>query len=159
MNCFKTLLPLLLISSSLFWGCSSEPDSNSKSSKDPVILGKMELSDGWARPASQGKTSGAYLKIDNGTASRDTLLAVSSKVAEKAELHKSVLHKDSTISMQPAGRQIIAPGTELHLKPGELHIMLIDLKSELSTGDSLSLSLKFARVGTKKITLPVKDQN
>lgn len=119
----------------------------------------MVLADGWARPGSKEQTSGAYLKIDNGTASRDTLVSVSSKAAGEAGLHQTVTLEDGTISMQPAGLQVIPPGTELRLAPGGLHIMLTNLKRNLAPGDSLSVSLKFARVGTKTITLPVKIQN
>jgi copper(I)-binding protein len=140
----------------LFKGCS--PESKQKE-KQEIILGKIELVDGWARPGSQGQTSGAYLTITNGTASVDTLVQVSSNVAKKTELHKSIKNEDGTMSMQPAGNQIIEDGSKLQLQPGGLHIMLINLKRDLGIGDSLDISLEFSRVGTKTITVPVQIQH
>lgn len=140
----------------LFSGCRSE--SNSEDERQPVILGKLELSDGWARPASQGDTGGAYLTIANGTASDDTLLNISSETAEATELHETYENEDGTVEMRPAGKQVIKAGDELIMKPGGLHIMLMNLNRQLAAGDSLTLALQFARVGTKKITVPVKIQ-
>lgn len=149
---------LLLFFFFLFEGCSSESSSKSEQKKS-VILGKLELVNGWARPGSKGQTSGAYLTINNGTASTDTLLSISSNVAQKTELHKSIKNEDGTISMRPAGPQIIRDGLSLQLQPGGLHIMLMKLNRNLAIGDSVSITLNFAHVGKKDVLVPVKIQN
>ncbi len=151
------LLTIPVLACFLLLGCSSESDS---SEKNEVILGKIELSGGWARPAKQGDTSGAYLTIANGTASRDTLIDISSNIAENAELHRSIENDETgTIEMRPAGQQTIASGDKLRLEPGGLHIMLINLSRDLTVGDSLSISLKFTRVGTQTLKVPVQIDN
>ncbi len=154
---FRNSIGILILSCLLFINCGSESNSNEKK-QDEEILGKVELSDGWARPGTKGQTGGAYLTIANGTASSDTLVAVNSTAAQSAEIHRTVQHDDGTMSMQRAGQQVIAPATSLELKPGGLHIMLMNLNRDLTVGDSLSLTLRFSRVGPKSITVPVQLQ-
>lgn len=98
------------------------------------------------------------MKIDNGTATQDTLLGVTSNIAGKAEIHESYKNENDVMGMRPAGQQIIPSGSELMLEPGGLHIMLFDLKQDLAVGDSVNISLKFSRVGTRSITVPVQIQ-
>ncbi|NGP87655.1 copper chaperone PCu(A)C [Fodinibius halophilus] len=147
---------ILLVSCVLFLGCSSE--SKSEKSTNEVILGKVELANGWARPAAKGQTSSIYLVITNGTASRDTLLGASSPISDVVELHQSIQHDDGTISMEQAGNQVIAAGEKLNLEPGGYHLMLKNINRELTVGDSLSVTLNFARVGSKTITVLTKTQ-
>lgn len=155
----KYLVLISLLGCMLFMGCSSESESqNQTDSNDVVVLGKLELSGGWARPTASGATGGAYLTIANGTASTDTLISASSYAAQKVEIHESYKTDEGTMGMRPAGMQTIAAGNTLNLKPGGLHLMMMEMKRDLAVGDSLTLSLQFARVGKKKITIPVKIQ-
>lgn len=149
-------LTITVLGCFLLLGCSSESDSPGSDNSKKVVLGKIELSNGWARPGNQGETSGAYLTISNGTASRDTLINISSEIAQKTDLHESFEDETGIIEMRPAGQQTIDSGNNLQLEPGGLHIMLINLNRDLAVGDSLSLSLEFARVGSKTIKIPVQ---
>ena len=138
----KHLLLVILSSCFLFLGCGSESNSpNESDSKKEVVLGKIALDNAWARPGSKQGKSAAYLRISNGTASTDTLRSFSSYAAESVELHKSIKHDDGTSSMQPAGKQVIASGKKLRLQPGGLHLMLINLKRNITVGDTLQISL------------------
>lgn len=123
------------------------------------IFGKVELSDGWVRPGSEGGMSAAYLTISNGTASGDTLESISSNIAEKAELHESYKGENGIIGMRPASQPVISSGEKLHMSPGRLHIMLHDLNKDLSIGDSVDITMTFSRVNTQSIRLPVKSQH
>lgn len=149
---------LVLFCFFLFKGCSSE-SSSQKKDQQKVVFGKVELTEGWARPGAKGQTSGIYLTINNGTASTDTLIGVTSEVAEKAEVHETIQNKDGTMSMRPVGQPTIKESSTLRLQPGGKHIMLMNLKRDLVIGDSLSVSLDFAHVGKKTILVPVKIQN
>lgn len=160
MSPFRCLLLVFLSGCILFLGCDSETkSSNDSAQKQDIVLGKITLDQGWARPGSKGEKSAAYLTISNGTASSDSLLAFHSTAAQKVELHESVEHEDGTVEMQPADQQILESKKELVLEPGGLHLMLMDLKRDLATGDSLSLSLEFSRAGTKTVTVPVQIQH
>jgi copper(I)-binding protein len=158
----KSILHLLFILLSGFFlllGCGSESNSSNESdTTNEVVLGKITLDNAWARPGSQQGKSAAYLRISNGTASTDTLLSFSSNGAESVELHESIKHDDGTTSMQPAGQQVIPSTEKLQLQPGGMHLMLINLKKDITVGDSLQISLAFARVGTLTATVPVQIQ-
>jgi copper(I)-binding protein len=150
----KQFLTILIATIFVVLGCRSESNQQNK-----VIFGKVEFSGGWAQPGSQGQTSGVYLTISNGTASTDTLTGVSSNVASSAEIHESYEEESGTMSMRPAGEQIIPAGNKLTFEPGGLHLMLMDLKRDLAMGDTLDVMLEFARVGTKTVSVPVQIQN
>lgn len=151
----KQIFAVLITTLFVFIGCSSE----SNQQQDDVIFGKVEFSEGWARPGSQGQTSGVYLTISNGTASAETLTGVSSSVAGSAEIHETYEGESETMGMRPAGEQIISSGNKLVFEPGRLHVMLMDLKHDLAVGDSLDVTLDFSRVGSKSVTVPVRIQN
>jgi copper(I)-binding protein len=156
MKALHTLLLVSLLNCVLFGGCNSESDTSDSANSNNVVFGKLELSNGWARPGSEGQTSAVYLTISNGTASTDTLLEINSEVANSAELHISKENEDGTTSMRPAGKQVIRDGHKLQVAPGGLHIMLMDLNRNLAVGDSISISLEFARVGSKTLRIPVQ---
>ena len=159
MKSIQHLLPIFLSVCFLFLGCDSESNSSNESdSTNEVVLGKIALDNAWARPGSQQGKSAAYLRISNGTASTDTLLSFSSNAAKSVELHESITHDDGTTGMQPAGGQVIASGEKLRLQPGGLHLMLISLNRDLAVGDSLQLSLEFARAGSVSTIVPVQIQ-
>lgn len=83
-----------------------------------------------------------------------TVTGVSSPVAGKAEVHRTV--KDgTTMKMVPAGPIEIAAGGRIEMKPGGYHIMLMDLKQALKKGASLDLTLRFADGSEAKTTAPV----
>ena len=159
MKSTQHLLLILLSGCFLFLGCGSESNSSNESkSENEVVLGKVAIDNAWARPGSQRGKSAAYLRISNGTASTDTLLSFSSDAAKNVELHESIEHDDGTTSMQPAGQQVIPSGEKLRLQPGGLHLMLINLKRDIAVGDSLQISMEFARVGTITAIAPVQIQ-
>lgn len=138
-------------------GCSAE--SEDENVNPNAVTDKYEFTDGWVRPGAEGETSSVYMTITNETATDDTLLSVSSEIAEEAELHESYDSDNETTSMRPAGKQAIDSGNKLRLEPGGLHVMLMDLKEDLAVGDSVSISLEFSHVGAENITVPVQIQN
>lgn len=118
--------------------------------------GEMQVLDVRVRPAPlAGGTGAVYLTVVNGTASEEHLLAVSSPVAEAAELHETV-NDNGVMRMQhqPEGFAIPAGGT-LQLMPGGKHIMLIGLAAPLAVGDTVEVTLTFAHAGGKVVQAPV----
>lgn len=146
-------LTVLLFAASLI-GCSSD-----ESEKESVVLGKIELSDGWARPGAKGQSSAAYLSISNGTASKDSITGIASTAAGKAAIHETYKGENGILGMRPAPGQVIHSAEDLYLKPNGFHIMLMKLKEDLAVGDSLDIAITFDQVGTKEIRIPVKIQN
>jgi copper(I)-binding protein len=137
----------------LFWGCSSDSNTQNKLTSD-----QLEIIDGWARPGSKGRMSGAYLNIINGTAHADTLKAVNSSIAGKTETHETFEVEEGITEMRPADEIVIPAGQIVKLQPGGLHLMLMNLKKDISPGDSVDVTLEFAIEGIKSLTVPVQVQ-
>jgi copper(I)-binding protein len=119
--------------------------------------GTLSIADAWARSMPQGQNSAAYLIVENGTASADTLLSVSTEIAEAAEVHMSMLDANGVMSMQMQDAVSIPARETVEFKPGVLHIMLITLKQDLKTGDTFTLTLNFKEAGTIVIEVPVQE--
>jgi copper(I)-binding protein len=117
----------------------------------------LSVADAWARSMPQGQNSAAYLVIENGTASADTLLSVSTEIAETAEVHLSMLDTNGVMSMQMQEAVSIPARETVEFKPGGLHVMLINLKQDLKTGDTFTLTLNFKEAGTIVIEVPVQE--
>ena len=149
----------ILLCALFAFGCSSNQAEEEAKSTKKTTLGKLTIEKGWARPGSKGQSSAAYLSISNGTASQDSIISISTKAAQKAEIHESYKGENGIMGMRPAPGQVIPSGEDLYLQPGGLHIMLMKLKNDLAVKDSVDLSVKFKNVGTKTISIPVQIQN
>jgi copper(I)-binding protein len=110
----------------------------------------------WTRPTVGGMSMGvAYFDIENRGRSADTLLAVSSPVADSAELHRSII-EDGMARMRPAGEIVIAPGATVKAEPEGLHVMLHGLKQPLVAGSQVPLTLTFSSAGEITVQLDVR---
>jgi copper(I)-binding protein len=61
-------------------------------------------------------------------------------VAGVAEIHEMKMDGD-VMTMRPAGAIVLPAGKPVELKPGGLHLMLMDLKQPLAAGSSVPLTL------------------
>ena len=63
---------------------------------------------------------------------------------------------NGVMKMRPVeGGLEIKPGETVTLKPGGFHMMLVDLKHPLETGNTVEATLQFEKAGTVKVELPV----
>ncbi len=108
----------------------------------------------WARPAPAGENSAVYFTLTN-PGNPDTLLSAQTDIAEKAELHMSMMQHDA-MQMQMQNEINIPKGTT-EFKPGGYHVMLIGLRRDLKIGDTFSLTLTFKRGGEITLTVTVKE--
>lgn len=117
--------------------------------------GDVMVHDGWAR-ASLGKApnSTAYMTLMTKGDAADALIAVSTPLAEKAELHTHVMDGDIA-RMRPVEAIEIAPGEPAVLEPGGLHVMLMGLEEKLEEGSTLLLTLTFENAGEVTLDIPI----
>ena len=155
-------LKLLMISGlALTVSCQSNQQSDQQKPEETrhaIQSNSIEILEPWVRPGSEGGNSAAYLSVFNGTDNADTLLAVQSNVAEKAEIHESYEDNGMT-GMRPVGPLAIGMDSTVKLQPGGFHIMLMKLRQDLSPSDSIPLSLEFRNGGNIQINAPVKVSN
>ena len=118
--------------------------------------GALEVKDSWARPGLVGGNTGVFFTIYNGSGSEDQLLSAASDVAAFVEIHKTVMEND-VMMMKPQSSVSIPPGDEVIFKPGDLHVMLIDLNSDLKVGDEFQVSLEFENAGEIQLNVMVRE--
>lgn len=110
----------------------------------------------WARPAQQGGTTAAYFTVQNDSEEADTLLSVHSAIAELAQIHESYETEDGLMGMREVPMLIFQPEERVEFKRGGYHVMLINLKENLESGDTLRLQLNWSNRGDALIMIPVK---
>ena len=104
---------------------------------DPAI----NIKDAWVRTTVPGqKATGAFMKI---TAKEGTrLVGASTPVAGMAEVHEMKMDGDIMKMRGLPGLELPA-GKTVELKPGGLHVMLMDLKAALPKDSTVPLTLLF----------------
>jgi hypothetical protein len=118
-------------------------------------VGDLVIDNPWARE-SVTRTGAAYLTVRNGGDAADRLVGVASEVADRAELHSSVV-QDGVMRMRPVDAVEVPAGGEAVLEPGGLHVMLIGLKAPLEEGDSFALRLVFEDAGEVEVVTTIED--
>jgi periplasmic copper chaperone A len=116
--------------------------------------GSVTLSDAWARATPGGaQTAAAYLTLQSPTG--DRLTAVATPAAQKAELHTMTMD-GGVMKMRQVDGIDLPPGQAVTLKPGGYHIMLTGLAEPLQEGQSVPLTLTFAKAGNREVTATVQ---
>ncbi len=111
----------------------------------------------WSRPGIVGGTSAIYGILLNLSETNDVLVEVSSDIAETVELHESSIMDDGTMMMHPLEEGInISAGSYTILRPGGLHIMLINLADPLGEDGYFETELVFASAEVLNVLIPVK---
>jgi periplasmic copper chaperone A len=117
--------------------------------------GEVKIEGAWARATPAGASAAAiYLTIEAPTA--DKLVSVSTPAARQADLHEMSMD-NGVMKMRalPGGIDLPA-GQKVTLKPGGMHIMLTALTGPLREGESVPLTLNFAKAGAQQISVPVE---
>jgi copper(I)-binding protein len=106
---------------------------------------------------TMGAISAAYLTLEN-KGGADTLISASGDVAEMIQVHETK-EKDGMMMMEEAkaGIPVPANGT-VEMKPGGIHVMLMNLKHDLKVGDTFKLTLKFQSGKEVSVDVPVREQ-
>lgn len=114
------------------------------------------VSDFFVKP-SKGQNGAAFLSMRN-TSSKPVKLVdakTDPHICKRVELHTHV-QEGNIYGMRRISEIIINPGETVVLEPGKLHIMLIDIKSTLSEGDEVPLTLIFEGASEQTLLAPVK---
>ncbi len=101
-------------------------------------------------------TGAVYMTLQNKSDSPDRLAAASSDVAAKVQIHQmAVVNGVMQMRQLVNGLSIPASGS-VTLKPGSYHVMLIGLKKQLIAGETIPLTLTFAKAGNISVTVPIQ---
>lgn len=116
----------------------------------------IQVENPFAREVPPGAmASGSFMTLKNTSFDDVKLVSASSTVAKKVELHTHI-HENGVMKMREVPSiEILAQG-ETQLKPGGLHIMLINLNQNIKAGDQVTVELKFEDGSQKTVEMPVK---
>lgn len=113
----------------------------------------------YARAVPPGApASAAFMTLTNTGSQATALMAARSDISEVTELHTHI-HDNGVMRMRPIERIDLPAGQTVHLQPGGLHIMLINLKKPLKAGETVHLTLIFKDGSRRVISLPVRALN
>lgn len=111
----------------------------------------IEIRDAWARETAPGQTSGAaYFTIVNSGSEGDRLVSVTTPAASMAMLHGS-RNSNGVMAMRMMADLPVPATATVTLAPLGTHVMLTGLSAPLHAGNSLPLTLRFARAGARQV--------
>ena len=112
--------------------------------------------DPWVKTAASGMTA-AFVTLENSSSNADVLVSASTSVAGMVQLHEMVM-QDGQMVMQEKKDGIAVPAKgDAVLEPGGNHIMLMDLKSPITAGEKVAITLTFKSGATLQIEAAARD--
>lgn len=139
----KSLVLVLLLA------CGGDPLLERVAS-DTVTSGDLRLHTVFALPPFTDAPMPVYFTVQNGARVADTLLAAASPSSPSVMFHGDAMEMVQALPI-PAGGEVV-------LRPGGLHLMLEPpLDRQRARGDSVTVTLTFARGATVAIQVPVVD--
>lgn len=116
----------------------------------------VDILDAWIKAAPPTATVTAGFMVLKNTSAKDVrLIKVATKFARATEMHSMVMVKDA-MEMRPVEAILIKANSEVHLKPGGLHIMFIDLLAPLKKDESHLVTFLFDDKTEKKVNIRVE---
>jgi periplasmic copper chaperone A len=169
----RLLIALLITLGLLLGACGGGTATDTQDAGDRITVTD-------ARSRMSPMVTGAaavYLQISNSTGADDALVAVrvGSDIAAAAELHETYQKSadpdgegdmdEGDMGDGPAPmagmREVssipVPAGETVELRPGGLHVMLLDLTEGLAPGDEFPLTLEFEQAGEVTVTVEVRE--
>jgi copper(I)-binding protein len=133
----------------------------------------LTVEEAWVRPALTGNNSAIYFIIHNPTSEEDTLLGVTSPVAQTVEMHMTTamegehnmehdvehdMPQAEVLRMVEQDSVPVPRRSQVEFAPGGLHVMLLGVQTDLSTGDTIQVTLMFEKAGEIVLQVPVEER-
>ncbi len=107
--------------------------------------------DAWVREPMGGRNmTGAFVVVENASATPRAIVSAATDAAEKVELHE-MKNEGGMMKMSPVKQIAVPAHGKAELKPGSFHVMLFGVKGKPAAGDTIDLTLTFDD-GTKITT-------
>lgn len=121
-----------------------------------ALAGEIVVVDPYVRMVPQGvPTTGAFMTLKNTSNTDRRLLRVDSPAAKTVELHNH-LNDNGVMKMRQVREIQIKAGSQVELRPGSYHVMMIDLKRPLQEGEKVPLALSFDDGSSEKVEAVVR---
>lgn len=122
----------------------------------PVTLGDLTIASAFTRATLPGApVAGGFLTVTNVGTEDDTLLGASTTIAGMTQVHEMAMDGDVMKMRELPDGLPIPAGETVTLQPGGYHLMFMDLTQPLTEGETIAVTLTFAKAGQIDVTLPV----
>lgn len=122
-----------------------------------ALAGDIMVKDAYVRSSTPSSVTGAaFLTLMNHSDADDRLIAVSSDVAARVELHTHKEDANGVMRMMEVEEGFAIPADGMHvLKRGGDHIMFMGLTAPLVQDAEITVTLTFEKAGEMQVTVPV----
>lgn len=116
----------------------------------------IQIGHPWSRPTPpSAKVAGGYVKLTNAGSEPDRLIAITSPIANRAEIHRSVI-ENGVASMRPLDGVVIESGATVSFEAERLHFMFIEPNRQLRNGERFPATLVFEKAGRVDVEFMVQ---
>ena len=132
--------------------------------------GGVSVEGAWARSSPMMASAGAaYMNLTAADADRLIGASVDPAIAARVEIHETSMMEGEgdmggegeigggQMMMQEVGEIALPAGETVSLRPGGLHIMLLQLPQPLTVGQTFDLTLSFENAGDQVIEIEVRE--
>lgn len=121
-----------------------------------TLCAEVAVSEPWSRATvPSARTAAVFATVTNSGTQDRAITAATSPACARVELHTHVIDADGTAAMVPQERIPLPAGAEVLLKPGGLHLMLIDLTAPLVQGQQVEILLTLDDGSTLTVVAPI----
>lgn len=120
-------------------------------------VGDLRIERPWSRVTPPGTPVGAgYMTIVNTADEPDRLVAAESPAAGRVQVHRSVNKDDSSSMVHQKDGVVVPADGRIEFRPGDYHLMLMQLDEPLEEGERVPVTLRFERAGRVDVELLVR---
>jgi hypothetical protein len=98
---------------------------------------------GMQQSSMSSAVSAIYLRITNNGAADLRLVSATTTIASVTQIHETVITNDVASMSELTDGLVIPAGQTVELRPGGIHIMLMNLQSSLIEGSTVAVTLTF----------------
>jgi periplasmic copper chaperone A len=121
-----------------------------------VTIGNLVISHPWSRQSPmKADVAAGYLTVKNTGSEDDRLLKATAEITQKVQLHDMKMENDVMKMFELPSGIAIPAGQTVELKPKSLHVMFMDLKSQVIEGEQIKGTLVFEKAGTVAVDFEV----
>jgi copper(I)-binding protein len=115
------------------------------------------VEDAYARSSgAMGRSGAAFMVIRNTGAEDDRLVAATSDISQRVELHTHKETDDGVMRMMEVEEGFPIPAGGMHaLARGGDHVMFMGLNEAMEQGDTVTVTLTFEKAGDMELEIPV----
>jgi hypothetical protein len=118
------------------------------------VQAQTTVKDAWVRgTVANQKATGMFAQITSTSGGK--LVSAASPVAGVVEIHEMAM-EGNVMKMRAVPALDLPAGKTVELKPGGYHVMLLDLKKELKSGESVPVTLVVEGADRKRETIELK---